>query len=228
MTEAELRASNLNFGGELDGFIRSVQTLSPGCDIYYIGEDWHYTNRDAYGPQKLMGVAGTDVLSVRNVPNEEHRQMTTALVGANYENMFLGYAAPRYMYTLNNNGVIAEYGIYGNVCAAYGVLDPDGKSSPELYNRPQLYAVAVPHGYTGDLSFIAVPFGWQDTYTGSTNTMEGVAKMIATNSKARLGDSVHFPITGTQVKANTTPWDAESISLQAHAQVGRTPIWLQP
>ena len=64
MTEAELRASNLNFGGELDGFIRSVQTLSPGCDIYYIGEDWHYTNRDAYGPQKLMGVAGTDVLSV--------------------------------------------------------------------------------------------------------------------------------------------------------------------
>lgn len=223
LSEAEVRALGANFGGYLDGLIRSAQTLSPGCDIHYIAESHHYTDTKAWGPQKLVGVAGADVSNMRQTTNDEVRQAHNTLVGENLERMFLGYTAPRYKYTLNVNGVPAEYSIYAMEVQNYRVA-PDSviftDIDPSLYNYAYIYAVAVPQGYAGDISFIGVPFGWSNTYTGSTNTMEGIAQMIGTNSKARLDDAIQLPITGSQVKANTTAWDAQSLATQAYLAIG--------
>ena len=55
--------------------------------------------------------------------------------------------------------------------------------------------------------------------------MEGVARMIGTNSKARLDDAIQLPITGSQVKANTTVWDAQSLATQAKQATGVFILW---
>lgn len=223
LSEAEVRALGANVGGDLDGLIQSAKTLSPGCDIYYVAESHHYTDKNAWGVQKLVGVAGTDVSNMRSTTNDEVRQAHNILVGENLERMFFGYTAPRYKYTLNVNGVPTEYAIYDREVADYRVSPGSAtyeNVDPSLYNYAHIYAVAVPQGYTGDISFIGVPFGWSNTYTGSTSTMEGVARMIGTNSKARLDDAIQLPITGSQVKANTTVWDAQALATQANLAIG--------
>lgn len=246
MTEAELLALRANAGlgaaSDLAGLIRSAHELSPGCDIYYVAESWHYTDPDAWGPQKLIGVSGADVTGMRSVTNEEYKQAQVALVGENLERFFGGYTAPEYKFTLNHNGTSVECNIYKQEVSNYRIAPSDMASAqvstPEFYagfpmelcNFAHIYAVAVPQGYSGDLSLIAVPFGWSNSYTGNTNTMEAVAQMIATNSKARLDDAVYFPIIGSQVKANTAPWDAESLAIQAityrTSRGAITPGWL--
>lgn len=223
LSESEVRALGANVGGDLDGLIQSAKTLSPGCDIYYVAESHHYTDKNAWGVQKLVGVAGTDVSNMRSTTNDEVRQAHNILVGENLERMFFGYTAPRYKYTLNVNGVPTEYAIYDREVADYRVSPGSAtyeNVDPSLYNYAHIYAVAVPQGYTGDISFIGVPFGWSNTYTGSTSTMEGVARMIGTNSKARLDDAIQLPITGSQVKANTTVWDAQALATQANLAIG--------
>lgn len=225
LSEAEVRALGANVGGDLDGLIQSAKTLSPGCDIYYVAESHHYTDKNAWGVQKLVGVAGTDVSNMRSTTNDEQHQAHNILVGENLERMFFGYTAPRYKYTLNVNGVPTEYAIYDREIIDYRV-DPSYEDvDPSLFNYAHIYAVAVPQGYTGDISFIGVPFGWSNTYTGSTSTMEGVARMIGTNSKARLDDAIQLPITGSQVKANTTVWDAQSLATQAKQATGAFILW---
>lgn len=225
LSEAEVRALGANVGGYLDGFIQSAKTLSPGCDIYYVAESHHYTDKNAWGAQKLVGVAGTDISNMRSTTNDEQHQAHNILVGENLERMFFGYTAPRYKYTLNVNGVPTEYAIYDREIIDYRV-DPGYEDvDPSLFNYAHIYAVAVPQGYTGDISFIGVPFGWSNTYTGSTSTMEGIARMIGTNSKARLDDAIQLPITGSQVKANTTVWDAQSLATQAKQATGVFILW---
>lgn len=225
LSEAEVRALGANVGGELDGLIQSAKTLSPGCDIYYVAESHHYTDKNAWGAQKLVGVAGTDISNMRSTTNDEQHQAHNILVGENLERMFFGYTAPRYKYTLNVNGVPTEYAIYDREIIDYRV-DPGYEDvDPSLFNYAHIYAVAVPQGYTGDISFIGVPFGWSNTYTGSTSTMEGIARMIGTNSKARLDDAIQLPITGSQVKANTTVWDAQSLATQAKQATGVFILW---
>lgn len=225
LSEAEVRALGANVGGYLDGLIQSAKTLSPGCDIYYVAESHHYTDKNAWGVQKLVGVAGTDVSNMRSTTNDEQHQAHNILVGENLERMFFGYTAPRYKYTLNVNGVPTEYAIYDREIIDYRV-DPSYEDvDPSLFNYAHIYAVAVPQGYTGDISFIGVPFGWSNTYTGSTSTMEGIARMIGTNSKARLDDAIQLPITGSQVKANTTVWDAQSLATQAKQATGAFILW---
>lgn len=228
LSEAEVRALGANVGGDLDGLIQSAKTLSPGCDIYYVAESHHYTDKNAWGVQKLVGVAGTDVSNMRSTTNDEVRQAHNILVGENLERVFLGYTAPSYKYTLNVNGIPNEYAIYAREVADYEVAPESGVwdgIDSSLYNYAHIYAVAVPQGYTGDISFIGVPFGWSNTYTGSTSTMEGVARMIGTNSKARLDDAIQLPITGSQVKANTTVWDAQSLATQAKQAIGVFILW---
>lgn len=225
LSEAEVRALGANVGGYLDGLIQSAKTLSPGCDIYYVAESHHYTDKNAWGAQKLVGVAGTDISNMRSTTNDEQHQAHNILVGENLERMFFGYTAPRYKYTLNVNGVPTEYAIYDREIIDYRV-DPGYEDvDPSLFNYAHIYAVAVPQGYTGDISFIGVPFGWSNTYTGSTSTMEGIARMIGTNSKARLDDAIQLPITGSQVKANTTVWDAQSLATQAKQATGAFILW---
>lgn len=225
LSEAEVRALGANVGGYLDGLIQSAKTLSPGCDIYYVAESHHYTDKNAWGAQKLVGVAGTDISNMRSTTNDEQHQAHNILVGENLERMFFGYTAPRYKYTLNVNGVPTEYAIYDREIIDYRV-DPGYEDvDPSLFNYAHIYAVAVPQGYTGDISFIGVPFGWSNTYTGSTSTMEGIARMIGTNSKARLDDAIQLPITGSQVKANTTVWDAQSLATQAKQATGVFILW---
>lgn len=228
LSEAEVRALGANVGGDLDGLIQSAKTLSPGCDIYYVAESHHYTDKNAWGVQKLVGVAGTDVSNMRSTTNDEQHQAHNILVGENLERVFMGYTAPRYKYTLNVNGIPTEYAIYDREVGGYRVSPGSGiwdGIDPSLFNYAHIYAVAVPQGYTGDISFIGVPFGWSNTYTGSTSTMEGVARMIGTNSKARLDDAIQLPITGSQVKANTTVWDAQSLATQAKQAIGAFILW---
>lgn len=225
LSEAEVRALGANVGGDLDGLIQSAKTLSPGCDIYYVAESHHYTDKNAWGVQKLIGVAGTDVSNMRSTTNDEQHQAHNILVGENLERVFMGYTAPGYKYTLNVDGIPTEYAIYDREIIDYRV-DPSYEDvDPSLFNYAHIYAVAVPQGYTGDISFIGVPFGWSNTYTGSTSTMEGVARMIGTNSKARLDDAIQLPITGSQVKANTTVWDAQSLATQAKQATGAFILW---
>lgn len=237
MTEEDLLALPINYGAGWDsdvgGLIRSAKMLSPGCDIYYIAESFYYSDKEAWGPQKAMGVTGSDVLGVERISDDVVKQLRTSLVGENYERYFTGNTVPYYKYTLNNNGVPVECYIYGNYNAVgtFGVTPGGygyGDNVPsDWYHLPHIYAVAVPHGYVGDLFLTAVPFGWEDRYTGGTGTMDGVAKMIGANSRGRLGDAVSFPITGSQVKPNTTVWDSESLTAQAEYASGRTPLWLQ-
>ena len=126
LSEAEVRALGANVGGDLDGLIQSAKTLSPGCDIYYVAESHHYTDKNAWGVQKLVGVAGTDVSNMRSTTNDEQHQAHNILVGENLERVFMGYTAPRYKYTLNVDGIPTEYAIYDREVADYRVAPESG------------------------------------------------------------------------------------------------------